>query len=235
MAKTKAAGPQISEFFNGGPKFTLKLPTQQRSNMAAAKAKAKARSATAKTVANRKRKGGHKKHHHHKRNTATSSAAPKVIYKTRTVKARANKAKAKSKRNSARRTGVLTRLNPFGGKGIGGLHPMDLVGGAVGILVDGVIQLFVPAGWIGLGLRGVGAIGMVRFLPRSLGPAAGLTAGAMVVKDGANRLFNVSGLLNSTVTRFVPLQLAAVPATGMSGLNPMGVNFGRRMTQGLRY
>lgn len=234
MANQKAAGPQISEFFNG-PRFTLKLP-QQRSNMAATAKKPAAKTAV---KANRKRKGGHRKHH---RNPATSSAAPKTIIKYRAKPAvKANPATKANKRRKHRRngagTGFIARMrNGLGGKGIGGLQPGDLVGGAVGLLLDGAIQLFVPAGWIGLGIRGVGAIGMVRFLPRAIGPAAGLTAGAMVVKDGANRIFNISQLLNSTVTRFVPIQLAAVPATGMAGfgrgMNPMGVNFGGRIASG---
>lgn len=211
----------------------------------ARKPAARAKAAPA-VKANRKR-GGHKKRHHHRRNTAVAAAKPrtasnpqtKIVYRTKPATKVNRRRHHKRRRNGS--TSIISRMNPFGGKGIGGLQPMDLVGGAVGLLLDGAIQLVVPAGWVGLGIRGAGAIVMGKFLPRSIGPAAGLAAGAVVTKDGINRLFNISALLNSTVVRFAPTQLlAATPAQGMSGfgrqgMNPMGINFGRRISSGLKY
>lgn len=188
------------------------------------------------TVANRKTK----RKHHKKRNGAPSASTAIAVRKPTTVTKYvtrnpvatvANKRRHHKKRRNGS-TSILSRMNPFGSQGLGGLKPTDLVGGAVGIFIDGALQMVVPASWIGILLRYGGAIAMAKFLPKSLAPAAALAAGAVVTKDGVNRLFNLSALINSGVARIVPVSmLAATPAVGMGGfrgMDPRRVTFGPR-------
>lgn len=140
-----------------------------------------------------------------RRNTAAARPATAMVrYQAPARRSNPRRRRRNSTRARRRNPAVVRQRNPLGK--IAGLSVMDLVGGAVGLVVDGVLQLVIPpsAGWIGIGIRGVGAVAMVKYAPKSIGPAAGLTMGAMVVKSAADKAFGLSGLVNAQVVRFLP-------------------------------
>lgn len=188
MKKNKGSGgPQIAEFYNPGPKWTLGLPGERKRNMA-----------------KRKKKGGRR------RNTAAVRNSGSAAYK------RTPAPKSNPKRRGGRKRNGMSLRNPFSG-GVGGLKFTDLVGGAAGLVIGEAVNQIIP-GWLGIGIQLGGAIVLPSVLPKSIGPSAALVMGANAVKNGVNKLFDVSGLINRSVQGLIPAPGQSQMGPGVAGL-----------------
>lgn len=196
--KTRAPkGTTLVRVHNPAPAFTLGMPGEKRKSNMAKTARKPNRSRSRRAASSRPRR--------RRRNTAAAAPTTAMVrYQAPARRSNPRRRRRSSTRARRRNPAVTRQRNPLGK--IAGLSVMDLVGGAVGLVVDGVLQLVIPpsAGWIGIGIRGVGAVAMVKYAPKSIGAAAGLTMGAMVVKSAADKAFNLSGLVNTQVVRFLP-------------------------------
>lgn len=180
---------------NPAPAFTLGMPGERRRNMAQRKA-------------NRKRKPGRRRSSKRRNTSSVRTNTALVPYRAASPARRSNPKRRRhhKRRRSNPARAVARRSNPFGGKFFG-LSVMDLLGGAIGLAGDEVITViasqFGITGAIALVIRGGGAVAMARWLPRSIGPAAGLVAGAKVVKSALDQYAGL-GRLQAQIVAFIP-------------------------------
>jgi hypothetical protein len=96
---------------------------------------------------------------------------------------------------------------------------MDLFGGAIGIVGDEILIVVLTSfgitGAIQLVARGGGAVAMAKWLPKSVGPAAGLVAGAKVVKSAADQYLGL-GRLQAQIVSYLPIGTPAPGGTTVS-------------------